>query len=110
MVVELADRDHLGERPQAPLMIAMEVADEDVIDPAQTHLLRGGEYALGVAVLVRIAGIDQERLAFRREQQGGRATLGIDPGNVEILGLRSGFVPGHRHARDRHSQSTKSNP
>ena len=91
-------------------MIAMEVADENVVDPAQAGFLGRGENPLGIPIGIRIAGVDQERFAFRRHHQSGRAAFGIDPGNVEILGLRSGFVPGHRHARDRHSQSTKSNP
>ena len=91
-------------------MIAMEMADEDVVDFAQARLLRGGKNALGVAVLVRITGIDQERFAGRRHHQGGGAAFGIDPGDVEILGLRAGIVAGHRHACDGHRQSTKSNP
>src|SRR5439155_17634164 len=41
VIVEFADRDHLGERGKAALVVAVEMADENVVDLLQARILRG---------------------------------------------------------------------
>ena len=69
-------------------MIAMPMANHNMIDFRQARLLRGGEDALGVAVAIAgIAGVEQQRFSGRRDEQRGRAAFDIDLGDFQIARL-----------------------
>jgi hypothetical protein len=66
-------------------MIAMPMANHDMIDFRQARFLRGGEDALGVTVAIAgIAGVEQQRFSGRRDEQRGSAAFNIDPGDSQI--------------------------
>src|SRR5262249_28680121 len=88
VIVELAERDHLGQRFEASDMIAMPMANHHMIDSRQARLLCGGQDALGVTVAIAwIASVNQQRFSSWRDEQRGSAPFDIDPGDFQIARL-----------------------
>jgi len=84
VIVERAERQQLRERRQSTHVIAVPMTDHDVIDPRQAHRFRRGGDALGVAVVVAgKAGVEQQRLSVRRDEERRGASLDIDPRNLQ---------------------------
>ncbi len=86
--VEPAHRDHLRQRGKPTHVVAVVVADHDVIDPLEPGRLRGGKNPLRVPVARLVPGVNQHRFSRRSHDQRRRATLDVDPVDVERAGLR----------------------
>ena len=66
-------------------MIAVPVTDHDMIDLTQARFLGRGVDAFRIAVAIaRIAGVEQQRLAGRRDEQCRGAAFDIDPMDLQI--------------------------
>jgi hypothetical protein len=83
VIEELADRDHLGKRREAAFMVAVPMADHQIIDLLQAGLLGRSIDPFGIAVGVRKSGVEQQRFAGRRHDQSGGAAFDIDPVNLQ---------------------------
>src|SRR5262245_66118050 len=78
-VEAVSDRHQLRERSDAAGMIAVEVTEDEGVDPLQSGLLCNVEDALRVTAISFVPGIDQHRLAGWRDDQGRSAAFDIDP-------------------------------
>ena len=73
------------ERRHGADVIGVEVRGQQDVDFFQARLLGRGKNALGIAIVGRtIRGIDEHRLAARRDDESGGAALGVDPVNFQI--------------------------
>ena len=85
-------------------MVGVIVADHDVINLLQTGLLRCRINPFGVAAIDFEAGVDQHRLARRRQNQCGRTTFHVNPVNLQIARLG----PEHRGGNQQQCQKYES--
>ena len=100
VIDEGADREQLRQLGHAADVVAVEVGDEQVVDPRHTGELRDLEDALwiarpgGVAGLgikpagARKPGVDEQRLPGGRNEQRGLAPFDVDEVDVEGPGRR----------------------
>ena len=65
-------------------MVAVIVREHQVIDLGDARLLRDGDDAVRIA-RARPAGIDQQRLSGRRDEQSGLPALDVNEINVQVL-------------------------
>ena len=78
MIEELADRNSFYQRRGPAGVVAVEVRDENVIDLLQPGHLCDLEDSLRVAIVrQRTAGIGEQGLTGRRNDQGAAATLHV---------------------------------
>ena len=91
MIHEIANREvgrHLG---RAADVVEVVVRRDEVVDLLQTRVRRGGGDAPGVNG-ARMAGIDEHRLAGRRNQQRGGAAFDVDVVDVQRAAVLHGRV------------------
>ena len=94
LVVQGADRHQVRQLREAAEVIDVKVRDDDVIDALQARDFRGDLMnALGIAA-AGVAGVDEHRLAFGRDDERGAAALGVHPVNVERF-VREAGARGH---------------
>ena len=96
VVDEMPDRDALGEFRQAAIMIAVPMGDDQIVDLGQPGIPGGRHDAPGIADRRGrrdVAGVDQQRLAGRRDEQRGVAAFDVDDVDVQgRAGLRRSAV------------------
>lgn len=91
VVDEGANGDLLDELSDSADVVVVEVGDEDVVDAGEAEFFRGSSDAVGVAGFVAWpAGVDEERLAERGDEEGGLAAFYVDEGGAERFGLGGG--------------------
>ena len=97
VVDERANRHLLGKQRHAAGVIRMEVRDEEVVELRETGLLDRSDDAAGIAsagdgvdapaapVVRAVAGIDEQRLAGRGDDEGRLAAFDVDEPERQIL-------------------------
>jgi len=84
VVDEMVDGNLLYELRHAADVIGMVVGDENVVDLLDASEFGGFVDADGVTVgVVAPAGVDEERLLFRRDEESGLATFDVDEEDLE---------------------------
>ena len=96
VVEELADFDVLDKVGNPADVVGVEVGDEDFVDRGDAGVLHCGLDAAGVAAVVAApAGVDEQGVARRRNNERGLAAFDVDgvdeeAGGIAIFGLRGG--------------------
>src|ERR1700758_56870 len=87
---EGANRDALDELRHTAHVIVVIVGDQHVVDAAEASTLRSSDNAIGIAeVVIRPAGINQQRLSRRGDEERRLATLDIDEVDAEFSASNS---------------------
>jgi len=92
VIEEFADRDAGSDKVgDAADVIDVEVGDEDVVETGDAGVAHGGLDALGIAGIgCGPAGVDEERIAQRRDDERGLAALNVDGVDEEGAGELGG--------------------
>src|SRR5262249_28811089 len=102
VIVELSQRDHLRECAKPAFMIAVPVADHDMIDLSKAGILRRrvNSFRVPVAISGKTC-IEQQRFRRGRNEQGRGPPFDIDPIDFEIKRLRGSS---HRENQSKESE------
>ena len=88
VIVEAADRYHLGECRGAADMVAVPMADHEVIDVIESGFLGGRVNPFRIAVAIYVSGVEHQRLTRRRDDEGGCTAFDVDPIELQVPILR----------------------
>ena len=83
IVVHRSDGHQVGKHGRSPVVVAMEVGSDQVVDFFQACLPRGNPMDASGVSRSRVPGVDQDGFAGGRLDQGGGSTLHVHPVNVE---------------------------
>ena len=86
MVDEVANRHLRQQLGKSADVVAVVVGGDQMIDLLDARIGRSGNDARGVAAVARIAGVDEQRLSRRRDNQRGVSALDVD--DVDLKRLR----------------------
>lgn len=99
MIKEIEDGQFSGELPDATDVIPVEVRDHQIINPAHTGGARRFSDSIGVAIVEPVVpGIDEQRFARRRNDQGSFPAFHIDEIHIEIAPREAGGCGEQRYA------------
>lgn len=105
MINEPADRNAAGDLRHRAKVIGVVVGGNQMVDLRETGILDRGHDAIRIAHRrwSPVAGVDEQRLPGRRDEQRGVSTFHVDHVNVERA--CSAILCGHRSDEQRGNQS-----
>ena len=84
VVDERADRKPPLKFRHAAVVILVQVRDEEIVDALQAGIAHGGDDPVGIAcVEPRVAGVDEQGLPGRRDDERGLPAFDVDEVDVE---------------------------
>ena len=81
---ERADRDAWHKLRHTAYVVVVIVSDQHVVDVAEARALRSCDNAIGVAVVIRPASVDQQRLSRGGDEERRLPTLYIDEVDLQL--------------------------